>query len=53
MLKISTFSVLLLSVFSAAFASSDALIYEEQTIVLNGESRLASWAAMFSVRRPM
>ena len=41
MLKFSIFSALLLSVFSVVFASSDALIYEEQTIVLNGESRLA------------
>jgi len=41
MLKISTFSLLLLSVFSAVFANTDALTYEEQTINLDGEQHSA------------
>ena len=41
MLKISIFSVMLLSLFSAAFANTDALSYEDQTLKLDGETRTA------------
>ena len=41
MLKISIFSILLPGVFSIAFANTDVLSYEEQTLVLEGERRTA------------